>query len=79
MKMELDEIDLNHSETTHLSISREEYERLMKERDALLTLCAELYQVLGAYDAPEHILDKVSAAMMGEAITNESLLPFSIW
>lgn len=53
---------------------------LLKTKEAriadLTGLCAELYQVLGALDAPEHILDKVSAAANGEAIPAIDLLPF---
>lgn len=51
------------------------------KRDAriaeLTSLCAELYQVLGALDAPAHVLDKVSAAASGEPIPDMELLPFA--
>lgn len=39
-------------------------------------LFCELYQILGALDAPARILDKVSAAANGEKISTKSLLPF---
>jgi hypothetical protein len=42
----------------------------------LQALCAELYQILGVYDAPAHILDQLSAAQSGEKLPYESLLPF---
>ena len=41
-------------------------------------LFGELYQVLGALDAPAHVLDKVSAAANGERIDGKSLLPFKM-
>lgn len=47
-----------------------------KRVEELELLCAELYQVLGAYDAPTHVLDKVLAAANGEAIPAIELLPF---
>lgn len=40
-------------------------------------LCAELYQVLGALDAPPNVLDKVLAAANGEPIPDIDLLPFA--
>ena len=39
-------------------------------------LCAELYQVLGALDAPARVLDKVLAAASGEPFPDIELLPF---
>lgn len=40
-------------------------------------MCGELYQVLGALDAPAYVLDRVSAASESMVITNTpSLLPF---
>jgi hypothetical protein len=40
-------------------------------------LLAELYQVLGALDAPRNVLDQVLAAVQGEKLPLESLLPFT--
>lgn len=42
----------------------------------LQDLCAELYQILGVYNAPLHIMDQVSAAQSGEKLPYESILPF---
>ena len=42
----------------------------------LEALCGELYQVLGALDAPAQVLDKVYAASNGDAIPSGDLLPF---
>ncbi len=39
-------------------------------------LLAEVYQVLGALDAPAHVLDQVSAAVHGRPLPHASLLPF---
>jgi hypothetical protein len=40
-------------------------------------LCGELYQVLGALDAPAHVLDRVSDASESMVVSNTpSLLPF---
>lgn len=39
-------------------------------------LICELYQVLGALDAPEHVLDQVFAAAQKERLPYKSLLPF---
>ena len=39
-------------------------------------LIAELYQILSALDAPKPVLDQVMAAMEGEPLPYESLLPF---
>lgn len=44
--------------------------------EQLESLCAELYQVLGVYEAPAKVMDKVSAAMNGEHIPDIDLLPF---
>lgn len=41
-------------------------------------LFAELYQVLGALDAPENVLDQVSAAANGDQLPHETLLPFFV-
>lgn len=42
---------------------------------ALASLCAELYQACGAYDMPDRVLDQLSAAMRGEALPHETILP----
>lgn len=53
---------------------------LVSERDALREVCAEAYQFAGAYDAPEAVLDKLSAAANGDEIPKESYLPIeSSW
>lgn len=47
----------------------------MRNRNSA-ALLAELYQVLGALDAPGNVLDQVSAAMQGKRLPHETLLPF---
>lgn len=42
----------------------------------IANLLSELYQILGALDAPENVLDQVLAASEGEPLPYESLLPF---
>jgi len=42
----------------------------------LEALCGEIYQILGALDAPAQVLDKVYAASNGDAIPSGDLLPF---
>lgn len=39
-------------------------------------LLCELYQVLGALDAPAKVMDQVKAAMYGEELPYDTLLPF---
>jgi hypothetical protein len=46
--------------------------------EQLENLLGELYQVLGALDAPEAVLDQVVAALEGGPLPNESLLPFVV-
>lgn len=46
--------------------------------ELLENLLGELYQVLGALDAPEEVLDQVIAALEGGPLPHESLLPFAI-
>lgn len=41
-----------------------------------LDLLGELYQVLGALDASEAVLDQVQAAISGEPLPHKSLLPY---
>lgn len=45
--------------------------------EQLENLLSELYQVLGAMDAPEAVLDQVIAALEGGPLPHESLLPFA--
>ncbi|WP_061290051.1 hypothetical protein [Azotobacter vinelandii] len=45
--------------------------------EQLEKLLGELYQVLGALDAPEAVLDQVVAALEGGPLPHESLLPFA--
>lgn len=44
--------------------------------EVLLNLITELYQVLGALDAPEHVLDQVLAAIEDQPLPYETILPF---
>lgn len=45
--------------------------------DRYQNLCGELYQVLGALDAPAYVLDRVSDASSSMVVSNTpSLLPF---
>jgi len=43
---------------------------------AMLNLLSELYQILGALDAPEMVLDQVLAAAEGGSLPYSTLLPF---
>ncbi|MFP6860625.1 hypothetical protein [Pseudomonas sp.] len=43
---------------------------------ARLNLLSELYQILGALDAPEMVLDQVLAAAEGGSLPYPTLLPF---
>lgn len=47
------------------------YERIKE----LQYVCAEAYQFAGAYNAPDEVLDKLSAAGNGDVIPKESYLP----
>lgn len=54
-----------------------EIERLTTEVGRLRDLLSELYQVLGAFDADEVVLDRVLAASEGRLFSNDpSLLPY---
>ncbi|MGQ9951183.1 hypothetical protein ACUS6I_20770 [Pseudomonas aeruginosa] len=53
-----------------------EKERIKAENDALRKFSAEAYQVLGALDAPENVLDNASDAANGVPLRHETLLPF---
>lgn len=51
-------------------------DRLKAENEALRQFAAEAYQVLGALDAPENVLDNASDAASGVPPRHETLLPF---
>ncbi|EPQ7009181.1 hypothetical protein ACUVZE_005865 [Pseudomonas aeruginosa] len=66
-----------HQELAPLARKLEaERDRLKAENDALRKLSAEAYQVLGALDAPENVLDNASDAANGVPLRHETLLPF---
>lgn len=54
----------------------EKCDRLKAENEALRQFAAEAYQVLGALDAPENVLDNASDAANGAPLRHETLLPF---
>lgn len=54
----------------------DEIDRLKAENEALRKFSAEAYQVLGALDAPENVLDNASDAANGVPLRHETLLPF---
>ena len=56
--------------------ARKERDRLKAENEALRQFAAEAYQVLGALDAPENVLDNASDAASGVPPRHETLLPF---
>lgn len=49
---------------------------LIAEVERLRQFAAEVYQVLGALDAPENVLDNASDAASGVPLRHETLLPF---
>ena len=49
---------------------------LIAEVERLRQFAAEAYQVLGALDAPENVLDNASDAANGAPLRHETLLPF---
>ncbi|HHW2657447.1 TPA: ead/Ea22-like family protein [Pseudomonas aeruginosa] len=53
-----------------------EKEQIKAEIKALRRFAAEAYQVLGALDAPENVLDNASDAANGLPLRHETLLPF---
>ncbi|MFF6478863.1 ead/Ea22-like family protein [Pseudomonas aeruginosa] len=53
-----------------------EKEQIKAEIEALRRFAAEAYQVLGALDAPENVLDNASDAANGLPLRHETLLPF---
>ncbi|MDY1084386.1 ead/Ea22-like family protein [Pseudomonas aeruginosa] len=54
----------------------DEIDGLKAEKEALRKFAAEAYQVLGALDAPENILNNASDAASGDPLRHETLLPF---
>ncbi|HHM8951325.1 TPA: ead/Ea22-like family protein [Pseudomonas aeruginosa] len=54
----------------------EKCDKLKAENNALRKFSAEAYQVLGALDAPENVLDNASDAANGVPLRHETLLPF---
>ncbi|MFU4302112.1 hypothetical protein ACM73N_28165 [Pseudomonas aeruginosa] len=54
----------------------EKCDKLKAENEALRKFSAEAYQVLGALDAPENVLDNASDAANGVPLRHETLLPF---
>jgi hypothetical protein len=55
---------------------RNESRSAASEVEQLRGLIAELYQVLGALGAPDHVLDQALAGAEGRPLPYESLLPF---
>ncbi|MCO2196596.1 hypothetical protein FA389_07915 [Pseudomonas aeruginosa] len=55
---------------------RDENVRLKAQNEALRRFAAEAYQVLGALEAPENVLDNASDAANGVPMRHETLLPF---
>lgn len=54
-----------------------EAQALRYEVAALRRFAGEIYQVLGALDAPENVLDNASDAASGDKLRHETLLPFA--
>lgn len=52
-------------------VQQREIERLTAERDALRSLCAAAYQVMGAADGPSQMLDNLAAAASGDALPHD--------
>ncbi|MBV6212105.1 hypothetical protein KUU31_11405 [Pseudomonas aeruginosa] len=59
-----------------IKVLDEKCDKLKAENDALRKFSAEAYQVLGALDAPENVLDNASDAANGVPLRHETLLPF---
>ncbi|HCF9584614.1 TPA: hypothetical protein NI656_005492 [Pseudomonas aeruginosa] len=55
-----------------------EKDQIKAEIEALRKFSAEAYQVLGALDAPENVLDNASDAANGLPLRHETLLPFFV-
>lgn len=49
----------------------------VEEIEQLRQVCAEMYQYAGAADAPERVLDNLSAAMCGEELPHMTILPIT--
>ncbi|WMU52644.1 ead/Ea22-like family protein [Pseudomonas aeruginosa] len=54
----------------------DEIDRLKSENESLRRFAAEVYQVTGALEAPENVLDNASDAANGVPLRHETLLPF---
>ncbi|EQB1849654.1 hypothetical protein [Pseudomonas aeruginosa] len=54
----------------------DEIDGLKAEKEVLRKFAAEAYQVLGALDAPENVLNNASDAASGDPLRHETLLPF---
>lgn len=59
-----------------IKVLDEKCDRLKAENEALRRFAAEAYQVLGALDAPENVLDNASDAANGVPLRHGMLLPF---
>lgn len=46
------------------------------DRKVRANLLTELYMILGSLNAPDSVLDQVLAALEGQALPHDSLLPF---
>lgn len=68
--------DLLEASSGIMTQYRIENERLKAENEALRNFAAEAYQVLGALDAPENVLDNASDAANGVPLRHKTLLPF---
>lgn len=55
---------------------KNELDRLKAENEALRQFSAEAYQVFGALDAPDNVLDNASDAANGDQLRHKTLLPF---
>lgn len=55
-----------------------EKDQIKAEIEALRRFAAEAYQVLGALEAPENVLDNASDAANGVPLRHETLLPFFV-
>lgn len=67
---------INEQLTYSLLDAEDKADRLKAENEALRQFAAEAYQVLGALDAPENVLDNASDAASGVPPRHETLLPF---
>lgn len=67
---------INEQLTYSLLDAEDKADRLKAENEVLRQFAAEAYQVLGALDAPENVLDNASDAASGGPLRHETLLPF---